>query len=450
MANMNTNSAMVTLTPDQIASLPANEQQAYLQRMTPAQQSLVAQAGQQQIVQANRHFMRKSVERTAMCPVTGGSGQTATYAAGQTLYFDFPTVPGFAKGILIRYNITVNPATGSGAAYALNQAAPFNIFSEVDVLYNGFQVRSHPYFACKIMDQLEGRATLPRNGVLTGANNDNTINTNLVGGTPILVATNNVWQGVMYLRLNALGEDTVPGVLPLSGVGNKPQIKLTCVPNFLGVDPLINPIASSGGTGNAITISAATVSCDMVYVDGVTMENTLPLSLQWQNEPTLQYYWDTALTPFSGGATVQRQTISTKLEHWYVCSIIIDGQQSNQFATLGNMTGFEFGPDQVGSQTWYNYNIANNISIYDFMHRFQRQPHKQDLDDGVLMWVDAPARGVINANNRIGNQFLNMYPGGYPAATHSYQVAAAGGVSGITPRVETFLVSINRAGLKVQ
>ena len=99
MANMNTNSAMVTLTPDQIASLPANEQQAYLQRMTPAQQSLVAQAGQQQIVQANRHFMRKSVERTAMCPVTGGSGQTATYAAGQTLYFDFPTVPGFAKGI---------------------------------------------------------------------------------------------------------------------------------------------------------------------------------------------------------------------------------------------------------------------------------------------------------------------------------------------------------------
>ena len=349
MASMNTQAANAMLTPDQIASLPPNEQQAYLSRMSPAQQALVAQAAQNQIVQSNRQFMRKSTERVAMCPVTGGSGQTATYSAGQTLYFDFPTVPGFAKGILIRYNLTVNPATAGGASYAVNQAAPFNIFSEVDVLYNGFQIRTHPYFACKIMDQLEGKASLSSNAILTGANQDNTINTNLVGGTPLLVNTNNVWQGTMYLRLNALGEDTVPGVLPLSGVGNKPQIKLTCVPAFMGVDPLINPVTGTGGSNPSVTISAATVSCDMVYLDGTQMENTLPLTLNWAAEPTLQYYWDTALTPFNGGATVQRQTISTKLEHWYVCSIIIDGNQSNQFAALSNMTGFEFGPDQVGS-----------------------------------------------------------------------------------------------------
>jgi hypothetical protein len=449
MANVNT--TMMSLTPAQIAALPPQEQAQYMKGLSPAQQALVQQEIMQQVISANRKFMRQSFERTAYMPVTGGSGTTATYSAGTTLYFDFPSVAGFAKAILITYNLTVTPATGTGATYAVNPAAPFNIFSELQVLYNGPQVRTHPYFL-KVLDQLGGVDTLPQNAAHGTA--DATINANVNGGTPITVNSANTWKGKILLRLNALGDDTVPGVLPTAGVGNKPQLKLTCCPAFIGLDPLMNPIAPVAGTGHSSTTVTGSINCDMVFLDGTNGDNPTPLTLNWQHEPTLQYYWDSPLTPFNSG-TIQRQTISTKLKHWYVVSLIIDANQANQFTALSNLTGFELGPDQVGQQTFVNWNISNNVSIYDFYDRMVRRVWQVDLDNGVIPWIAGPSRGIINSSNRNGIQYLNMYPGGFPAATHSYQVGSVSGQSTIdgytapTPRVETFLISENSAGLKV-
>ncbi len=435
------NPTMLSLTPQQVATLPADEQERYMRGLSPHQQQIVHG---ERAMSKNRAFMRKSVEKTAYCPVTGGSGVTAAYTPGSTLYFDFPTVPGFAKALLINFNLTVTPATGVGASYTKNPAAPWNIFSELQCLYNGPQIRTHPYFL-KVLDQTKGWLRGDQNRVLAG-NNDTAIAANIVGSQPLIINTGNTWQGKMLLRLNAIGDDTVPGVLPTMGVGNKPQLKLTCAPSFMGVDPLMNPVAGSG-TGAAIGVTG-TVNVDMLYLDGTTMDNPNTLELMWENEPTLQYIWDTALTPFSANI-IQRQTISTKLEHYYVVSLVIDGNQSSQFASLSNLTGFELGPDQVGQQTFVNWNISNNVSIYDYFDRQVRRVIGQDLDEGVIPWVMAPARGVIDASARNGSQTLNMYPGGFPAATHAYQVAGVGGVANITPRVETFLLSLNRAGLKV-
>lgn len=449
---MPVNTTMMSLTPAQIAALPPQDQAQYMRGMSPAQQQLVAQEQAKMLVDANRKFMRESIEKTAYCPVTGGSGVTAAYSPGTTLYFDFPTVPGFAKALLITYNLTVTPATGTNAVYAVNPAAPWNIFSELQVLYNGPQIRTHPFFL-KCLDILLGFGRGQKNQVIAGIN-DSTIASNIVGTTPIVINTGNTWQGKMLLRLNALGEDTVPGILPVAGVGNKPQIKLTCAPNFIGLDPLINPIAPVSGTGHGGTTVTGTINVDMIYLDGVNYASPTPLTVSWQHEPTLQYYWDTPLTPFSAN-TIQRQTISTKLKHWYVVSVVIDGNQASQFSALSNITGFQLGPDQVGQQTFVNWNISNNVSIFDFFDRQVRRCFGQDMDNGVIPWIVAPGRGVIDSDNRNGSQALNMYPGGYPAATHSYQVGSVGSQGAVagfpapTPRVETFLVSENSAGLKV-
>ncbi len=455
MANSGMNSTLMTLTPAQIAQLPAQEQQQYMKGLSPAQQQIVAMEVQQQIISANRQFMRNSVERVAYMPVTGGSGVNATYNAGTTLYFDFPTVPGFAKGFLITYSITVNPAAGSSATYAVNAAAPYSIFSELQVLYNGPQLRTHPYLA-KILDQTKGFSKGAQNRVLAGVN-DATIASNIVGQTNFVVGSNTTWTGKIFIPLNALGEDTVPGVLPIAGVGNRPQLKLTCTPSWIGQDPLLNVMSPVAGTGHAMTGLTGTINCDMVYLDGTNMQSPAPYSLNWQTEPTLQYYWDTPLTPFSQ-STIQRQTISTKLKHWYVVSIIIDGAVTTgatQFANLANILGFTIGPDQVGQQTFLNFNISNNVSIYDFFDRYVRRPFGQDLDDGVIPWVIGPSRNVVDGDNRNGTSALTMLAGGFPAATHSYQMnsysyqSAIAGFAACTPRVETFLISENAAGLKV-
>jgi hypothetical protein len=445
------NPTMLALTPAQIAQLPPQDQAQYLRGLSPAMQQLYAH---DQMITANRRFMRESVERVAYCPVTGGSGTTAAYSSGQTLFFDLPKVPGYAKGVLITYNLTVTPAAGTGATYAVNKAAPFSIFSRLEIDYNGAQVTTHPYFACKVMDQLNGFQNGAQNAVIAG-NNDATIAANIVGSTPITVGVGNTWTGKMYLRLNALGNDTVPGVLPINGVGNSPQIKLTCAPSFVGQDPLLNPIAPVAGTGHSSTTVTGNINVDVIYLDGTNLNTPTPLQLNWQQEPTIQYTWESPLTPFSGCAVNQAKTISSKLKHWYVCSIIIDANQSNQFAQLSNITGFMLSPDAVGQQNFFAFNLSNNVSIYDFYDRYIRRPFGQDVDNGVIPWVTGPGRGVIDSTNRNGSQFLNMYNGGFPAATHLYQVSSVGSLTTIdgypapTPRVETFLVSENAAGLKV-
>lgn len=398
----------------------------------------------QQIEAANRAFMRGSLERTAYCPVTGGSGVSASYSAGTTLYFDLPVEGGaYVTDLLITYNLTVNPATANGASYALNAAAPWSMFSEIKLDYGPTQVRTHPFFL-KCLDMLKGVCTGAQNQVLSGQN-DQTVSNQVCGPTPIVVNTNNTWQGKMLLRLNALGKDSVPGVLPIMGTGNKPQLKLTCTPNFLGNDPLLNPISGSGGTNPSATVTG-TINVDALYLDGVSTANAAPMQLNLNGEPTLQYYWDSALTPFTTG-NVQWKQISVLLEHWYAVAIVIDAVQSNQFATIPNILGFALGADTSGQNLFQSWNISNNISVYDYYDRFRRI-HGQDMDPGVIVWADAPGRGVINADNRNGHQVLNMQPnGGYTAMNHRYQMNSIGSVC--TPRVELFLVSMNYDGLRL-
>lgn len=438
----NTNPAMV-LTPAQIATLPPNQQTPYLRGMSSEQQQLVMSAARDATLSANRAFMRQSVEKIAYCPVSGGSGVTATYTAGTTLVFDLPVVgSGYAKALLITYSLTLTLG-GTTPVVAANAAAPFNIFSEVLLNYNGAQCRFHPYIL-KVLDQILGFQKGAQNAVLSGSANA-TITTNLNSTIP--VTTGSVWTGKFYFRLNVMGEDSVPGILPVMGVGNKPQLKLTCAPSTLGFDPLLSPVALVSGTSVTASL-AGSINVDMIYLDGTTMSDPAGLSVDITQEPTLQYYWDTPLNPLTAN-TLNRQHIATLLEHWVVISLVMDGNQSATFinSTLSNLTQFQLSADSVGQQNFMSWNVSNNISVFDYYHR-RRLEWGQDLDAGVIVWVNAPTRNVVNTDNRNGTQVLNMMAGGYPAATHAYQVTTVSSAN-YTPRVETFLISMNYNGLKI-
>ena len=409
----------------------------------------MAQAPSAQIEANNLMFLQNSLEETAYCPVTGGSGTSATYTPGTTLYFDFPQLGGaYIHGLEITYSLTVTPASGGTNAYALNAVKEYGIFSEVKLDYGNTQIRSHPYFFAEIMPKLKGWLRGSKARVLAG-NNDQSIANQLVGLTPLVVGSANTWAGKLYLDLTPLGIDTVPGILPAMSVGNTPQLKLTCNPSFMGLDAFNNVVAGTGNSTPAITVTG-TINVDAYYRDGRNMRTNVPLGLSLAGEPTLQYFWESALTPFNQGNTWQRKQISTRLEHWYMVSIIIDGQQSNTFLSAwSNLTAFELGPDQSGQNVFKGWNSGNNVSIYDYFKREVRLQHGQDLDLGVIAWVDAPSRGVTNPDNRHGGQVLNMMPnGGFVATNHAYQVGTVSSVN-FTPRVETFLVSMNYDGLKL-
>ena len=104
----------------------------------PAPQTAQMSAAQAaaKIEAQNRLFMQQSLEKVAYCPVTGGSGTSATYTPGTTLYFDFPQLGGaYIKGLLITYSLTVTPASSGTASYALSAADLWAMFSEITVSY---------------------------------------------------------------------------------------------------------------------------------------------------------------------------------------------------------------------------------------------------------------------------------------------------------------------------
>lgn len=446
MATTQINATQLALTPQQIQAMSPTDQAQFLNSL-PANQRAVYQ--QEMTNLGNMNFMRNSLVNVVFCPVTGGNGPTQNYSQGTTLFFDLPTTAGFAHELEIIYTVNFTLAAGSNATYQLTPAGKYALFNRLELDYNGPQIVTHPYFASGLVaDVLTGRYLKKQNQPAAGYV-DTQIDSQLVGSTPLNIGAN-TWTGRLKLKLNPLGKESPYGLLPLSGVGNRPQLKLTTPASLLGTDPLNNVICNGTGSGQAISAVSGTVQVNCHFRDGKNLQGVSPYLLQnWQTMPTVQYYWESSLTPFNSSGTINRFTIATKFEHWYAVGIIIDGQQSNAFISgWGNVQNFGLSPDFTQQQFFEAWNIANNISIYDYFDRRVRDAFIQDMpDEGVIPWVAAPARGITNANNMNGAQFLNMYAEGFPATTHAYAVTTTGTTA--VARAELFLVSKNRAGLKI-
>lgn len=180
-------------------------------------------------------------------------------------------------------------------------------------------------------------------------------------------------------------------------------------------------------------------------MNGSTFWSDKKLRLFLDEEPTVQAARDLILQPLNAGTT-QRQKLTILNQHLYVFSIVVDGQQSSSFSTIANMTRLELDRDQVGQNPFFAFGTNLDQDVYDFYERI-RWDIGQDLDQGVIPWVYAPQNTDGDASTMEGARILNMRPGGYVNVSHAYQLTAVGGVSGSTPRVETYAFSINPEGL---
>lgn len=437
-------------TPDQLAIMSPDQRAAYISSLPADQQAAVAQDMAASIKEANRTFMRRSIEKVATCPPTSGGGVTTqAYVISASLSFDFPTANGgYAIGLLINVSVNLTLAAGTGATYAANAACPWNFFKEIDVTYNGNQIRTHPYFL-KVLGQTYGYARAQAAQVLAGQSVTNYQNAFGAFPVPVTAATR-TYLYKYYLPLNALARDNPAGVLPLQGVGNKAQIKLVCVDAFLGTDPLLNPFSAAGGSGNAITLNAgatSVVNVDVLYLDGTQLWAPQNLGLSLVDEPTVQYYWDIQYAPLVT-TNVMVQKIGVLLKHYMVVSLFIDGTSSTSFATTTNWSVLRFAQDMVGQNSFVKYGLDSNVSVFDWFYQ-RRQQYGQDLDEGVVVWVDAMTRGIVDSDNRHGEQALNMEADGWTSATHGYQTSTIN-TAGTFGRIETFLLSLNTKGLKIR
>ena len=436
-----------SLTPDQLLAMTPAQQNSYFATQADGGASAKAMLAQYKMAinQANTQYLQQSIDKYAVCPPTGG-GVTAAYAAGTTLNFNFPTAGGaFLRELEFIVAINFTPATGTAATYGYTPAGAYAWFTEIDVIYNGQQARIRPYFL-KILDTIKKRQWLPYNQVVTSLQVNATVTANIAQAQPALTGGSAALSKFIFRLPLQLQRWSPVGMLPMQGQGTKGQINVQCATTLgaANADPMLVPILFTGGTGNAITLGAATVQVNAIYNDGTNFLSKTPLSLNLANLPTAQYIIEQQLNPLTA-ATILRQRIATLLNHYHVVSVIIDGVQSTTFSTPANITQIELDQDAAGQNKFWLYGPPNNTTYYDYAERM-RQYYGQDLDIGVIDWVNALQFNSIDVDDQNGNQPLNMTSGAWTDVNYGVQVGATS-TANFTPRVETYLFSRNDAGL---
>ena len=429
------------LSPQALGSLSASDQAAYLKNLQ-SNPALMAAIANQQKQAAVQDFMRHSKRYPVPCPVQGG-GFSASYVPGTAIVFEMPTVPnGYATAIKLSYALTVTLATGTGATYQKTAAAPHSAVQEVLVTLGNSQARLHPYIS-KVLGQLRGRSGA-QYGVVNAGQDLSSLDSALFNSLPV-VAGANTWTFQEQIPLNPIAADDPRGLIPLSGVGNQPTVTVTPAATFYGTDPLQNSVAALAGTGNALTSVTGTVTCEIIVLDGDTTLDTNIRSLDLTGYSTMQYTKEPEQQNLLSAA-LYRAKINTLLKHWYMITLVIDGQSPAKFCDDTNIQIIQLSKDQTGNNNWWNFGQVNT-SVNDLYGEL-RYGQQQDLDHGVIPFVKAPHEGINDPSNRSGSLYLNMMNGGFPAATYAIQVGTATNANGINPRLVTYLVSENPAGLQ--
>lgn len=435
-----------TLSASALARLTPTAQAQYAQQVA-ASQELQQALAQEQLKMEQQTFMRLSHPRWIRCAVQGG-GYSATYAPNALLVFELPSVGGgFARRIKIHSDITLTLAAGASAQYLKTDSAPYSLYNEYLLSLGGqAQSRTHPFHASDVLRRAKGALVSPYGQVIAG-NDLASLDGQLFNSLPVTGGQADEWVWDAIWDFNPLADDDPRGLIPLDSVGNNPTITLQCAAAALGVDPLQNALCAGTGTGQAVTAITGTVYVEVEVLDGENLQSTTPYGMSIAGMSTIQMTKEPEWLTFIGGA-LSRTPINSKLKHWFMTTIVIDGQSSQHFCLNSNIAVLELSKDATGEKHFIKVGSDSNLTVYDFFGP-RRERFKQDQKDGVVVWIAGPAQGINDPSNRSGMQYLNMMDGGYPAATLAVQaVATSNGTVGLNPRLVTFLVSENPAGLR--
>jgi hypothetical protein len=435
------------LTTGELASMSVTARNQYFGSLPPDQAAQGRSAFDASRMSMNREYMRRTLRHLAIAPQASGGAQTQTFVAGQTLTYIVPSSNNsFLECLRFRVNIALTPATGTAATYQLNAGAPLNTIDSIQIIYNGTQMNVRPYLR-KPLAQLGGYLQSQEPQVPIGANFevDSYIDGYVTTLYPIQAGVANTWNYEFRIPLNALHPQDARGLLPIMAPGTDVLINVNCAQALLGVDPIISPISTTGGTGAAVT-NTGTVQVIAEFRDGKTLQGPILQGLDILDMGTVQYVKDQNLNGLVAGI-VNRQKIVQVNYLYYVISLVIDGQQSNVFAKTSNITVLELDMDTVGTNKFWAYGIGSNIDVREFWVDLVDKIG-QDIDEGVIPWVAAPIQNTSDASNLDGTAFLNTTPSGWTDVHYGIQLTTVGSVAGINPRVETFIVMVNVAGLQ--
>lgn len=441
-------SAPVAPTPQMIASWDVAQRRAYYNSLPANQRGKVMADYATYRDRMNRAYMQNTFRQLSICPPQSGNALSQVYAVGTQLTYNVKTAQNaFLEGFIVRLDVFLDLAAGTGATYALSDAGVLALINEIDLLYGNMQLRMRPYslqYYPQITDWLG--AIDPFYTVPSGFRSITTLQ-NYLKNTPTLTAgANREFLLEFYVPLNMFSPVDPRGLLPIMSGETTAQININTCPTLLGNDPIISPLYASGGTGNAVTLNATpgTVQVIACYRDGTTGDGSTKMALDLAGLPTIQWDIDPPLVNLQSG-NIFLQKIN-KAEGLIFCLLsVVDGVNPGKLAAYSNIAVIELAKDSSGTNLFWKYGTGTNISVLEYFAQLRRQFGQDLITEGVIPIVYAPSKAVANPGNLNGTAVLNTRTSGWTDVNYGIQVTATG--ANASTRVENHLIFINNTGL---
>lgn len=425
------------------SGLPQNSQQA-----VQAQLAVMAKK------MANRRYMSESIRKLA--PALTNGLATQAFSNGQPFTFNLPQPNNaYARGIVVRTTLNYTLAAGTGATYGLTAAGQLGIYDNIEIVYNKSQIKFRPLWLRELA--LAGALempSIPSIGSTDGGGQNDTAYLGAYLSPTMPVATGaNSYQQDLWIPFNLLSPLEDRGLLPCMPGETGIQVKITTAASLFGTHPVFNSIVETGGTGGAISAVSGTIKVILIYSDGevYSQPQALPYDMSILNG-TIQIQQDSQLTALvTGSAQVNRGPLTILGKHYYVGLLVVDGNQSANFALNTNINYLESSKDGVGANVFWKYGQASNLDVQDYFWQARFKHSNHDLDQGCLFFVDAPLSGASDYSSRgssfDGCQYLDNTTSGWPAWHYGIGLNTINGLGANTAFIEPFCVYINPQGL---
>jgi len=331
-------------------------------------QASAAQQLAAQRAQDNMNFLANSFTTQKAMLSPGGTA----FAAGQQLTYTVPVMPGWAEKLRIFFNLTVT-ATLAGGTVVVNAGAPWNIFQNIAVDFNGQNHRSTSGYWYKVLQQIiRGRLDIADSKL----DSITTLCETLVAPASTLSAGANTWIGYIDIPLQLDPNDTA-GMVPLGDSATPLTLRVTPASTFVGSDPLLNPVSVTGGATVAVAGTVSAV-CYYRYAQSVHSPQIKPAA------PYIGSFAKMLETTTSIGQTgTPVVTLLTQpYPHLRVLQAVVVPNSATVFSDITQVSSLKFDLDPM--ITLKDYSAQGGTVPGKLID--QRELYHGDLDAGIFVW----------------------------------------------------------------
>lgn len=385
----------------------------------------------------NSEFMRLSY----LQPIKMNAENGRRFQQGTNLTFNSPIINGaYAQSIILKYKLNVNWEPGTTGTITPTASYPESFVTKAEVNFGNKQISAAPFLFSQVLDKMEGYGRTSQDDVL--GSREAGIDAMLRKVPRTFVAGDNEVKFEVNIPLTLLHNAAINGMIPIFSSGVRLQLALQLPNNVVGKDVLQNVFDVQG---DGVVEVSGDIDAVIEYRDYNSFSTTQAVRPDLTGLPTVQMIELPSITGITPGVynhvAFRNPYNFAKLIH-----VVIDGKQSDKFASAGNISGFTYDKEENSNSAFFRYD--ETTTGIEGWYKKTRELYGNDLPEGIIAW-DATSQNVgSNVSSKMGSSYLNLSGAAFVSARASFKVDSVSDVN-MASRIVSYGIMINPNGIQV-